>query len=455
MSLLRRLLVGAVLVALVAGAIAVTNAFQLADRLSSAFFALQGWIPPALSFDQFLIAAGILCLLVAALTVAAMLASAAWLTALQQRQLGRVMAAAREAAALREEQQRRYDQLVSLGRQLAEQLDKRMLVQRMVEAASRLLSVPQGNALVSCWLLHFETDTLRFERGQYCDETLFAKTALQPGEAPFGRAAATQQPLIMPAHDDDALRLVRPEKRGQLGAATRAFLIPLVIEHTTIGLLLAYCHPDAVAQYERDRAFYEAVWAELALALGIAVQGEVAILDRLTGVHNREYFMKRLVQEIERANRFRVPLSLLMLDIDNFKQVNDTLGHPQGDAVLKIISKILKKSIRAVDLVGRYGGEEFIVLLPETGLGDDAAASGGATLAAERLRRDIEEEFQGLQKPLNLTVSVGVACRRYPEDRELDYRELIRLADEQLLRAKTTGKNKVCLVAPERAREAS
>ena len=163
--------------------------------------------------------------------------------------------------------------------------------------------------------------------------------------------------------------------------------------------------------------------------------------------------MKRLVQEIERANRYQVPLSLLMIDIDNFKLVNDMLGHPQGDAVLKIIAKLIKKEVRAIDLVGRYGGEEFIVLLPETGYGDEAGATSGARVVAERIRKAVDDEFRGLQKPLNLTVSVGVAGRRFPEDRASDYHDLVRLADEQLYRAKTAGKNKVCFLAPEKPQE--
>jgi diguanylate cyclase (GGDEF)-like protein len=134
-----------------------------------------------------------------------------------------------------------------------------------------------------------------------------------------------------------------------------------------------------------------------------------------------------------------------MMDIDNFKAVNDMLGHPQGDAVLKIIAKLIKKEIRAIDLLGRYGGEEFILLLPETGLGEDVSSASGALIVAERIRKAVADEFQGLQKPLNLSISLGLAVRRFPQDREMDHKELIRLADEQLYRAKTTGKNKVCV----------
>ncbi len=265
-------------------------------------------------------------------------------------------------------------------------------------------------------------------------------------------AISIQKTCIL-GEDDAGRALFKPDKAVQLGAATALMIVPMVIEGSVLGFLAIACHPDVVKSYEQQRLYYESFWGELMLALAIAIQGEVAILDRLTGVHNREYFMKRLIQEMERANRFQLPLSLLMVDIDNFKLVNDMLGHPQGDAVLKIIAKLIKKEVRVIDLAGRYGGEEFIIMLPETGYGDESANSTGVLLVAERIRKAVDDEFHGMQKPLNLTISIGVAVRRFPQDREMDYRELIRITDEQLYRAKATGKNKVCALQHEPSQE--
>lgn len=457
MSFLRGLLWFLFAIALIAVAMYVTGNYEVAERFTSVFLAVEQWLPISLNPDQFLVLLTVLSLVVAAIVIsvsaAVLVVLGGRLTVAHQKQLGQAAAAKREITHVKEETHRHYEQLRALGAELTKRLDKRVLVQGIIEAASRLTSVAQANSLVSCWLLNFETDTFQFEKGIYCDETMFTQATFLPTDAPFARILSTQKPLTLPVWNE-GLTLVKPDKAAQLGASTAVVVVPLLVEDSVLGVLMVFCHPDVLKSFEARKPFYEALWSELGLALAIAIQGEVAILDRLTGVHNREYFMKRLIQEIERANRFQVALSLLMVDIDDFKQVNDTLGHPQGDAVLKIISKLIKKEVRAIDLVGRYGGEEFIVMLPETGFGEEpTSTTTGSLLVAERIRKAVDEEFQGMQKPLNLTVSIGVAVRRFPQDRTTDYRDLVRLADEQLYRAKATGKNRVCVVIPEKEQE--
>ena len=440
--------------AVIAAAVTLTGNYELADRLTGLFLTAQAWLPLRLNFEHFLVVLTVASFLIALLTFGGCAALLVRFSVRQQRKLAQTAGVRLEISHIKDQHRREFEQVLSLGQTLAKRLDKRVLVQTIVEAASRLTSVSQANSVVSFWLLNFETDTIRFERGLYCDETLFTQTEFQPTEPPFARAINTQQPQLFPQWDQ-GMSMVKREKAAQLGSANAVMVVPLVIENSVLGVLVLFCHPDILKSYEEQKAFYNSMWGELALALAIAVQGEVAILDRLTGVHNREYFMKRFIQEIERANRYQQPLTLLMIDIDNFKLVNDMLGHPQGDAVLKIIAKLIKKSVRAIDLVGRYGGEEFIVMLPETAAGVEAMQPVGAALVAERIRQSVDDEFRGMQKPLNLTVSIGVACRRFPEDRASDYRDLVRLADEQLYRAKTTGKNKVCVLMPEQSQTAS
>ena len=440
----------AVVVAVV-GAIYLTSRYEVSDRLMNLFLSSQAWLPSTLSFEQFLVILTVTGFLLALLTVIGCVGAAALLSARHQRKMTQIVAVRREMDHVKRQQQHQAEQIVTLSQTLAKQLNKPVLVQHIIEATSHLTSVPQANGIVSLWLLHFETDTFRFERGLYCDETMFTQTQFLPAQLPFSRVVSTKKPWVS-AHWEEGLPILKKEKIARLASATSVLLVPMVVEGEVVGVLAILCHPDALKLYEAQQAFFDAQFWQLTLALAIAIQGEVTILDRLTGLHNREYFMKRLVQEIERCNRFRLPLSVLMIDIDNFKLVNDMLGHPQGDAVLKIIAKIIRKTVRAVDLAGRYGGEEFIIMLLETGYGEDpASATAGAPLVAERLRKAVDEEFRGLQRPLNLTVSVGVACRRFPEDREQDYTDLVRLADQELYHAKTGGKNTVRILIHEKA----
>lgn len=455
MGVLRGLFWLLVTIALLAIGLYVTGLFHLTDQFTALFLNLSAYLPATLDlgFEQFLVALTIVCAILA-MTIIVGCAGLLGMSAAREMKAGaRVQQAHRDIQSLKDAQQHSYEQTKALGQSLSKQLDKRMVIQQILEGSSRMASIAQANSIVSLWLLNFETDTFKFERGLYCDESLFLKPEFAASELPFARVIGTQQPWVS-AEEKDGTSFIKPEKKAQLRVATGIILVPMIIENAVLGVLMLNCHPDVVKAYEEKKAYYELVWAQLTLALAIAVQGEVAILDRLTGVHNREYFMKRLVQEVERSNRYQLPISVIMVDLDRFKQVNDMLGHPQGDAVLKIISKILKKSIRAIDLAGRYGGEEFIIMLPETSRGESAAGAAGAMVVAERIRAEVEAEFKGMQKPLDLTISVGVLCRRFPEDRQMDYKDMIRLADEQLYKAKTTGKNKVCIYVPESAQEA-
>jgi diguanylate cyclase (GGDEF)-like protein len=164
------------------------------------------------------------------------------------------------------------------------------------------------------------------------------------------------------------------------------------------------------------------------------IVSEQAITDELTGLSNSRRFRELIDKEVERAERFGHALSLVLLGIDDFKQVNDTYGHLQGDEVLRQVARILKEESRGVDEPARYGGEEFVVALPETG-------SGGAVEVAERVRTRVEEAriaaIQG-SGTIRVTASLGVAS--LPGSAR-DVRSLISAADSALYRAKGAGKN--------------
>jgi diguanylate cyclase (GGDEF)-like protein len=315
--------------------------------------------------------------------------------------------------------------------------------------ASQVTSLPNADSTVALWSMNFETDRLRVEIGLRCDQSFFTRQEFDLAEPFFTKFISTPQ-VMRSASWREGFPFLVPEKAAQLGQTHAVLLVPLLIERSVLGCLVVFCHPDVVKGYTAQEPFFNTAWGQLALALSIAIQGELAMLDRLTGVVNRGYFMKRLAQETERCDRYHAALGLLMIDVDNFKMVNDTLGHLQGDKVLQTVARLIKQSVRAIDLVGRYGGEEFIVMLPETGGSDEERAkTSSAMVVAERIRSAVEGEFHDKDQPLDVTISLGVAVRRYPEDRRMDTETLVRLADEQLYKAKTTGKNRCCLYVPE------
>lgn len=161
----------------------------------------------------------------------------------------------------------------------------------------------------------------------------------------------------------------------------------------------------------------------------------LAITDGLTGLKNHRAFQDFLEQEFQRAVRYGSPLSLILMDVDKFKQYNDTFGHQAGDEVLKRVAEILLSSARQTDFVARYGGEEFVAVLPNTGLDD-------ALRVAERFRQAIEQAEWHLRP---VTGSFGVSTLA---DSVRNRQELIELADQALYQAKHNGRNRVCCVVP-------
>jgi len=163
---------------------------------------------------------------------------------------------------------------------------------------------------------------------------------------------------------------------------------------------------------------------------------QLLMLDEKTGLYNFREFQRRLKQEWHRAERYEVDLSLVFFDLDHFKQVNDSLGHPAGDQVLREFATLVAGGARANDVSSRYGGEEFAVVLPHT----DASM---AARVADRIRRAVKEfVFLADEEPTHITVSAGVAT--YPSSNDIDSVDaLIRAADQALYRAKDLGRDRV------------
>ena len=163
---------------------------------------------------------------------------------------------------------------------------------------------------------------------------------------------------------------------------------------------------------------------------------ELSITDSLTGLYNRKHLMETLDKEVARSKRHKHDFAVLVIDIDDFKEYNDTYGHLAGDEVLSRLATVLEESVRSCDYVARYGGEEFILVLPEIGPEDGMKA-------AERIRKKVVRgNFAGDGETIQITVSVGVAS--YPKDGD-DPQSIIRHADSALYKAKESGRNRVVL----------
>lgn len=162
---------------------------------------------------------------------------------------------------------------------------------------------------------------------------------------------------------------------------------------------------------------------------------DMAITDSLTGVSTRRHFLERFREELRRSMRRKSSVSFLMLDLDYFKEKNDKFGHLVGDVILKEVAGVLKSSLREIDIIGRYGGEEFCAVL--SGIDRE-----GAMQVAERLRSGVEHSaFKAYNEKTSVTVSIGVAS--FPED-GVDENSLIESADKALYRAKEKGRNQIC-----------
>ncbi|MCE1247420.1 MAG: sensor domain-containing diguanylate cyclase [Firmicutes bacterium] len=213
-------------------------------------------------------------------------------------------------------------------------------------------------------------------------------------------------------------------------------LVPLVHKYKLVGFFALGSKYVGTGFQKRDYDFLSTIAPLAANAISNAHLYELAILDGLTKVYLARYFRQRCKEEIKRATRYKQVLSLIMWDIDHFKNVNDVYGHLMGDVVLKEMTTLFRKSFRTgVDLIGRYGGEEFVMLLPDT-------PRDGALIMAERLRQKVEaHEFGGGK--VRMTISGGIAT--FPED-GVTYNRLIEQADIYLYKAKRTGRNKVCTI---------
>jgi len=213
-----------------------------------------------------------------------------------------------------------------------------------------------------------------------------------------------------------------------------AIILPLTVSERTEEVLILMNKKNRTEWGNYDLVFLGNLADHAAIAIHNAQLYELAITDGLTKLFIHRYFQNRLESELIRAKRYNSNISLLMLDIDHFKKVNDAYGHQEGDYVLKKFAKIISDHIRKVDIAARYGGEEFAIILPETGI-------TGAEQVAEHLRYLIEKECFTIDgKSVPITTSIGVSSW----DKVVSKEEFIGQSDRALYQAKHKGRNRIC-----------
>jgi diguanylate cyclase (GGDEF)-like protein len=289
--------------------------------------------------------------------------------------------------------------------------------------------------------------------------TAFENPKLQKGTVPIAaypevqQAIETNQPVLL---EDVASSPLYAGTRGPVGLdglevpVRSAMALPFAIDPAQRGVFLLRRTREQPPLTPEDVAFAEAV---IGAAVAVVQRAQViettradnarleqlATTDPLTQLLNRRALTERLTTEMERALRYDGSVALLLIDLDHFKRVNDTHGHLVGDAVLRDVSDLLLAAVRSSDMVGRYGGEEFLIVLPET---DDE----GAASFAERVRERVEAHaFRPWEddRDLRMTASIGVAT--FPAARIESVEDLFARADAALYRAKADGRNRVRL----------
>ena len=268
----------------------------------------------------------------------------------------------------------------------------------------------------------------------FLDEKMIKRATFKKGEGISGRALATAQRIYVKDTSNDKRFL--HYKGADIPNPSSFLAVPLIYKNNTLGVI-NYARQGENKFSFADIKMLTMVANQVALTIANArlytKTRQLSVTDELTGLYNRRFFTQSLHVEWKRAVRFKRPLSLIMIDIDNFKSYNDSFGHPQGDFALKEIARCMRDNLREVDLIAKFGGDEFIILLPDTD-------KHGAKAAAEKLRSLVEKLGLITKNNKQITISAGIA--NYPSDVE-NVDEMVDHADIALYKAKQKGRNSI------------
>jgi diguanylate cyclase (GGDEF)-like protein len=309
--------------------------------------------------------------------------------------------------------------------------DLKNLLQYILSKAIEVTFAEKGSLM----LYDMETDQLNIRVLAGMEDNAFqdkvnnneiACRTFRPGEGIAGRVYMTAKPIVVNDIKQDDI-FIDSEKSYVRSIAC----IPMVVFNDVIGVINVTNKRHGQAFTDEDVEMLKAVADQAAVAINKAQLWDMAVTDSLTGLFVRRYFLVKLQEELIRAERYNNILSVVMADLDRFKNINDTYGHDAGDRALKAIGKFLQQNIRDVDVVARYGGEEFVIMIPE-------AANDAALILAERLRTQMSElKIKDLPP---ITISLGIAT--FPNDGS-DIDDLVKKADAAMYAAKRAGRNRV------------
>jgi diguanylate cyclase (GGDEF)-like protein len=323
--------------------------------------------------------------------------------------------------------------LYSIGRAMTYISDLKSLLEYILNQAIQITGAEKGSIM----LYDIEKNILSIRVLAGLKDGAFQKQVnnneikcrnFKPGEGIAGRVFQTGRPMVLDKVQEEEM-FIEPDSSFVRSIAC----IPMMVYSDIIGVINVTNKLDESKFTDEDVELLKAVADQAAVAINKAQLWEMAVTDSLTGLYVRRYIMVKLQEEFHRADRYNKGLSVVMADLDCFKRINDTYGHTIGDRVLKVVSKFFLKNIRDIDIISRYGGEEFLILLPE-------ATKDEAYTVSERLRKKLVE-FKVDDLP-QLTVSLGIAS--YPQDGQ-DVEVLIKKADAALYTAKQDGRNKVVI----------
>jgi diguanylate cyclase (GGDEF)-like protein len=352
-------------------------------------------------------------------------------------EFARLLAASLQAPALRQ-QTTRTESIVAAAYTFSRRLTKLQASQQLRQyIVDTLAGVARARFGALALYVH-EAGLLQIVATHGYPHVLVEHVRTPPGTGVLGRVFESARPLLVrDIRETPELHTRRPRYR------TDSFIaLPLLANGETLGVVTL---ADRLDEHPFDRADLTAARA-LAAPAALALLNDqlsrksqeyarAATIDPLTGLFNRRYFQTRIDEEMERARRYGLDLALLLADIDNFKQLNDQLGHLAGDYLLRQVAEVLKRSVRVFDVCTRYGGEEFAILMP----GSNAP---NALVVAERIRARVEMAARDdgpLPPHMRVTISLGLAVMSADPSAQ----ELVARADRALYRAKAEGKNRV------------